>query len=107
MKLSSDGGFLYSLTRKKNREFFRKEGVIDMKIRTKNDLSAFQAAVDECKSSVWLMSAKGEQYDMKKDSECMRGLARILADDRDELEIYTSNFHDESIMTDFWLKHCA
>ena len=78
-----------------------------MKIRTRKDLSAFQAAVNECSSSVWLMSAKGEQYDMKKDAEWIRGLARMLADDRDELEIYTSNYHDEAIMTGFWLKHCA
>ena len=78
-----------------------------MKIRTKQDVEAFQKAIDQCKNTVWLMSAKGEQYNMKSDRDWRKGLSRLLNDDQDELEIYASNYHDESVMMNFYRLHCA
>ena len=78
-----------------------------MKIRTKQDMEAFQQAVEQCDHSVWLMSANGEQYNMKKEAEWRQGIARLLRDDQDELEIYASTYHDESIMMLFYSQHCA
>jgi len=78
-----------------------------MKIRTKKDIEDFQAAIDECRNTVWLVSAKGEQYNMKSDREWPLGIARLLKDDREEMEIYACNFHDESVMMGFYALHCA
>ena len=78
-----------------------------MKIRTKQDVEAFQKAIDQCRNTVWLMSAKGEQYNMKSDRDWRKGLSRLLNDDQDELEIYASNYHDESVMMNFYRLHCA
>ena len=78
-----------------------------MKIRTRQDIEAFQTAVDQCTNTVWLMSASGEQYNMKNDKEWGKGLSRLLNDDKDEMEIYASNYHDESVMMNFYRQHCA
>ena len=78
-----------------------------MKIRTRQDIEAFQTAVDQCTNTVWLMSASGEQYNMKNDKEWGKGLSRLLNDEKDEVEIYASNYHDESVMMNFYRLHCA
>lgn len=78
-----------------------------MKIRTKEAVKAFQAAIDECTNTVWLTSAKGEQYNMKSERDWFRGISRLLNDEHDELEIYASNYHDEAIMMGFYKLHCA
>ena len=78
-----------------------------MKIRTKQDINDFRAAVNECTNTVWLTSARGEQYNMKSEKDWTTGISRLLNDDQDEMEIYASNFHDEAVMMGFYQMHCA
>ena len=78
-----------------------------MKIRTRRDIEDFQAAIDECTNTVWLISAKGEQYNMKSEKDWATGISRLLNDDQDEMEIYASNFHDEAVIMGFYRLHCA
>lgn len=78
-----------------------------MKIRTIQDINELRAAVDECTNTVWLTSARGEQYNMKSEKDWEVGISRLLNDEHDEMEIYASNFHDEAVMMDFYRLHCA
>ena len=78
-----------------------------MKIRTQKDWEAFQAAVDKCRSVVWLIGPGGEQYDLKSERELRQGLVRMSRVDADNMELFTTNYADEMVMMDFYSRHIA
>ena len=78
-----------------------------MKIRTRQDMDAFQAALDKCSETVWLIGPGGEQYDLKSDRELPQGLDRLIRDDADTMELFASNYADEMVMMDFYSRHVA
>ncbi len=78
-----------------------------MKIRTEQDWEAFQAAVDKCSKTVWLIGPGGEHYDLKSDRELRQGLDRLTRDDADTMELFASNYADEMVMMDFYSRHVA
>ena len=78
-----------------------------MKIRTRQDMDAFQAALDKCSETVWLIGPGGEQFDLKSDRELPQGLGRLIRDDADTMELFASNYADEMVMMDFYSRHVA
>ena len=78
-----------------------------MMIRTKQDIHAFEKAIDRCNNSVWLVSPEGEQYDLKSDMERYLGIARLIQDQKNEMELFAATYADEMIMMDFYRRHCA
>ena len=78
-----------------------------MKIRTQKDWEAFRAAVDKCRSVVWLIGPGGEQYDLKSERELRQGLVRMSRADADNMELFTTNYADEMVMMDFYSRHIA
>ena len=76
-----------------------------MKITSINQMKAFENAIERCTSSVWVIPALGgRQYDLKDEMERYGGLAKMLEDD---MEIFTSNYHDSAVMERFYLDNCA
>ena len=51
-----------------------------MKIRTGNDIKEFNAALDKCTGSVWLIGADDEAYNMKNEEEYIEGIIRLAED---------------------------
>ena len=45
-----------------------------MNIRTENDIREFNAALDKCTHSVWLMGPNDEVYNMKNEDEYIEGM---------------------------------
>ena len=78
-----------------------------MKIRTRQDMDAFRAALDKCSETVWLIGPGGEQYDLKSDRELRQGLVRLARDDAEAMELFASNYADEMVMMEFYSRHVA
>ena len=81
--------------------------VIDMKINNNETLHAFEKAIDNCSSEVYLVSPRGEQYNLKNPIEKYEGIAELLKDKWEQLELFTSKRADEKVMFDFYSKYCA
>ena len=56
-----------------------------MKLRNSDQVRAFKAALDRCKSSVWIESASGERIELGDPRTRERGIERLLRDDSDEM----------------------
>lgn len=78
-----------------------------MRIQTRKQIEALQSALDQCRMPVWLISSAGEQFNLKKDDECYMGIARLLRDKNEDLELFTSIPHDEMIMMNFYADNCV
>jgi hypothetical protein len=78
-----------------------------MKITTANDIREFNAALDKCTSSVWLIGANDEAYNMKNEEEYIEGILRLTEDHDEQLGIFTVTYEDEMIMADFIVKMAA
>ena len=76
-----------------------------MKITNNEQMKAFENTVDRCTSTVWVVSAfGGKQYDLKNEMERYSGLAKMTEDD---MEIFTTDWHDTALMEKFILANCA
>ena len=78
-----------------------------MKITNKQQVEAFQNAIDQCSGKVWLVSPEGKQYDLKSDTERYLGLASLISENGEEMELFTSDYNDEMIMMDLYGKLTA
>ena len=78
-----------------------------MNIRTENDIREFNAALDKCTHSVWLMGPNDENYNMKNEEEYIEGILRLTEGHDEQLGIFTASYEDEMTMTDFFLKMAA
>ena len=78
-----------------------------MKITTANDIREFNAALDKCTSSVWLIGANDEAYNMKNEEEYIEGIIRLAEDHDEQLGIFTASREDEIIMMHFIEKMAA
>ena len=72
-----------------------------MKIRTDEDIRAFQKALDRCERPVWLVSPHGEQFNLKTARGQIEGISCLLKDKWEQSEIFTSSFRDEAVMFEF------
>lgn len=72
-----------------------------MKLRTENDIESFKQAIGKCSNSVWLESVHGEKYDLKSTMSQYLGIAALLQDENEELELFANNTRDQYILMDF------
>ena len=78
-----------------------------MKIRTENDVKEFNAALDKCTRTVWLIGPNDIAFNMKKENEYAEGLAMMMGKDADQFGIFTSTYEDEAVMMKFYNKLAA
>ena len=78
-----------------------------MKITTANDIREFNAALDKCTSSVWLIGANDEAYNMKNEEEYIEGIIKLAEDHDEQLGIFTASHEDEITMMHFIEKMAA
>ena len=76
-----------------------------MKIGNIGEVNDFLAAVDECKHDVYLKSQFGDCYNLKSKLSQYVGIAALLGEHGDELELFCSTHDDEAIMLNFLATH--
>ena len=73
-----------------------------MVIRNENELALFEEILNQCQSTVWLISTCGKQYDLKKPLERCLGIAEILkSQGNNEPEVFTTSYGDEMHLFEF------
>ena len=78
-----------------------------MKITTKQEVEAFQNAIDQCSGKVWLVAPNGKQYDLKSDVERYLGIASLISENGEDMELFTSDYNDDMIMMELYGKLSA
>ena len=78
-----------------------------MNIRTGNDIKAFNAALDKCTNTVWLMGPNDESYNMKNEEEYIEGMLRLTEEHDDQLGIFTTSYEDEMTMMNYFEQMAA
>ena len=67
-----------------------------MKIRNHDELKMFEETIDRCDSSVLVVTARGEQYDLKDPAQRYLGIAEMLRGNGiTEPELFASSCEDE------------
>ena len=67
-----------------------------MRIRNNDELKLFEETLDCCDSSVLVVTAKGDQYDLKDPAQRHLGISELLTKDEfNEPEVFTSSCHDD------------
>ena len=67
-----------------------------MKIRNKDELKLFEETLDRCDASVLVLTAQGDQYDLKDPMQRYLGIAEMIGEkENDEPEVFTSSREDE------------
>ena len=73
-----------------------------MKIRNEAERAMFEETIDRCHRTIWLITPRGENYDLKNPVDRCVGIAKMVtATDYDEPEIFTSCCEDEMMMFEF------
>ena len=74
-----------------------------MIIKNIAELSLFETAVNRCRNAVLVLTPEGKQYDLKKPSEFIKGIAELMKQRRDHLEseIFTNCIDDEMNIFDY------
>ena len=78
-----------------------------MNIKTANDIKEFNAALDKCTNSVWLMGPNDESYNMKNEDEYIEGMIRLTEGHDDQLGIFTASYEAEMTMMKYFEKMAA
>ena len=67
-----------------------------MKIRNNDELKLFEETLDRCDASVLVVTAQGDQYDLKDPAQRYLGISELLTKDEfNEPEVFTSSCLDE------------
>ncbi len=67
-----------------------------MRIRNNDELKLFEETLDRCDASVLVVTAQGEQYDLKDPAQRYLGIAEMLREDGiNEPELFASSYKDE------------
>lgn len=64
-----------------------------MKICNKDELRLFEETLEQCKSSVLVLTPEGDQFDLKNPMERYLGIASLLGNE--DPELYASSCEDE------------
>ncbi|MCD8145127.1 MAG: hypothetical protein LUD79_07310 [Oscillospiraceae bacterium] len=72
-----------------------------MKLRSLKDVEAFKQAIGKCSNSVWLESVHGDKYDLKSAMSQYIGIAALLQDQNEELELFANGTQDQYILMEF------
>ena len=78
-----------------------------MRINDNETLQAFENAIDNCKSDVYLITPAGQQFNLKKPLERYEGIGRLLKDKWEQMELFTSERQDEGVMFNFFRQYHA
>ena len=74
-----------------------------MKIRNNDELKLFEETLDRCNASVLVVTAEGEQYDMKDPVQRYLGISEMLRrDGTGEPEVFTFSCHDDMHFFEFF-----
>ena len=70
-----------------------------MVIRNNDELKLFEETLDRCDASVLVVTAQGEQYDLKDPAQRYLGIAEMLCKDGiEEPELFASSCRDEAAL---------
>ena len=72
-----------------------------MKFENSTQIDEFLAAVDTCKKDVYLKSPYGDVYNLKSRLSQYLGVAALLSEHGDELELWCTTKEDESRMLNY------
>ena len=64
-----------------------------MKICNKDELRLFEDTIEQCKSSVLVLTPEGDQFDLKNPMERYLGIASLIGNE--DPELYASSYEDE------------
>ena len=76
-----------------------------MKFSTYDEVKEFLDTVDTCKNDVFLKSMYGDVYNLKSKLSQYLGIAALLSEHGDELELVCSNKEDEPKLIHFLTSH--
>ena len=67
-----------------------------MKIRNNDELKLFEETLDRCDASVLVVTAQGDQYDLKDPAQRYLGIAEMIREEGiNEPELFASSYKDE------------
>ena len=67
-----------------------------MKIRNNDELKLFEETLDRCDASVLVLTAQGDQYDLKDPMQRYLGIAEMIGEkENGEPEVFTASREDE------------
>lgn len=67
-----------------------------MRIRSNEELKLFEETLDRCDASVLVVTAQGDQYDLKDPAQRYLGIAAMLSGSGvNEPELFASSYKDE------------
>ena len=72
-----------------------------MKFTNAEQVEKFLAVVDGCEKDVYLKSIYGDVYNLKSRLSQYLGVAALLSEHGDELELWCANKNDEARMLNF------
>ena len=73
-----------------------------MKIRNNDELKLFEETLDRCDASVLVVTAQGDQYDLKDPMQRCLGIAEMIREDGiEEPELFASSLADEMRLFSF------
>ena len=78
-----------------------------MKFTNYDEIKEFLDTVDTCKNDVYLKSAYGDVYNLKSKLSQYLGVAALLSEHGDELELVCSNREDEPKLIRFLTSHAS
>ncbi len=68
-----------------------------MKIRNNDELKLFEETLDRCDTSVLVVTAQGDQYDLKDPAQRYLGIAEMIREDGcNEPELFACSSRDEN-----------
>ena len=69
-----------------------------MKLNNITDVQKFTAAINACKSDVYLRSQEGDQFNLKSSLSQYIAIGRLLEESGDSLELFAQTREDEAIL---------
>lgn len=76
-----------------------------MKLKSINDIKAFQQIIDECESDVWLESTFGDKYNLKSTLSQYVAIGELISQRGDDLELFARSQRDTVKLMNFLSKH--
>ena len=76
-----------------------------MKLKNIHQVEDFLATVDKARDDVWLVSPKGDEYNLKSAFTKYIAMGELLSEHGDELELFCSNKADEGLFIKFYMDH--
>ena len=76
-----------------------------MKLKNIKDVDMFLDVVNQCKNDVWLTSVYGDKYNLKSQLSQYLGVAALLGNHAEDLELYCESHDDETRFLNLFYEH--